>query len=383
MRHLLAIPLLLAVLWAVPAAAGEPTERLRTLFADANRLFLSSASEALLEDRLAAVRALLEDAFDAREAAAFALGREWEARTPAERDELVRLYADLVARAYLAWLGSHARVHGSGVEMTFESESVEGDRAVVGTTLETRAAGDVAIDYRMRRRDGRWAVHDVVVDGLSLAGSYRAQFQRVMQDGGAYPELLARLRDKASEATLIAIARSRRPQPVSAALPQVRSLVGAAAASAPAPPPPPVRLASAAPVSDTPLVERGTLGRAAHRPDATTVETPAAPAAAVVGPPPSAPSPAAVEAARPPAPVTRVPVTRRWFWIQVGAFRDTELASRLVERLRQYRVMVATRGRPSGALARVLVGPFEDRTAAAAALRELVAAGHRAFVAFE
>jgi cell division septation protein DedD len=67
----------------------------------------------------------------------------------------------------------------------------------------------------------------------------------------------------------------------------------------------------------------------------------------------------------------------------VGAFRDTELASRLVERLRQYRVTVATRGRPSGALARVLVGPFTDRTAAGAALRELVAAGHRAFVAFE
>jgi len=375
MRRLLAVPLLLAVLWAVPASAGEPTERLRTLFADANRLFLSSASGASLEDRLAAVRALLEDAFDAREAVAFALGREWEARTPAERDELARLYADLVARAYLAWLGSHARVHGSGVEMTFESESVEGDRAVVGTTLETRAGGDVAIDYRMRRREGRWVVHDVVVDGLGLADSYRAQFQRVMQDGGAYPELLARLRDKASAATLIAIARSRRPQ-------QARSLVGAAAASAPAPTPPPVRLASAAPVSDTPPVERRTVGQAAHRPDATTVQTPAAPAAAV-GPPPSAPSPTAVEAARSRAPVARVPIARRWFWVQVGAFRDTELASRLVERLGQYRVSVAARGRPSGALARVLVGPFTDRTAAGAALRELVAAGHRAFVAFE
>jgi cell division septation protein DedD len=269
-------------------------------------------------------------------------------------------------------------VHGSGVEMTFESELVEDDRAVVGTTLETRAGGDVAIDYRMRRREGRWVVHDVVVDGLSLADSYRAQFQRVMQDGGAYPELLARLRDKASAATLIAIARSRRPQPVSVASPPARSLVGTAAASAPAPTP--VWLASAAPVSDTPPVERRTVGQAAHRLDATTVETPAA---AVVGPPPRAPSPAAVEAERPPAPVTRVPVARRWFWIQVGAFRDTELASRLVERLRRYRVTVATRGRSSGALARVLVGPFTDRTAAGAALRELVAAGHRAFVAFE
>jgi len=155
----------------------------------------------------------------------------------------------------------------------------------------------------------------------------------------------------------------------------------AAAASALAPTPPPVRLASAAPVSDTPPVERRTVGQA-HRPDATTVQTPAAPAAAV-GPPPSAPSPTAVEAARSRAPVARVPIARRWFWVQVGAFRDTELASRLVERLGQYRVSVAARGRPSGALARVLVGPFTDRTAAGAALRELVAAGHRAFVAFE
>src|SRR5688572_553280 len=146
MRRLLAVPLLLAVLWAVPASAGEPTERLRTLFADANRLFLSPASGASLEDRLAAVRALLEDAFDAREAVAFALGREWQARTPAERDELARLYADLVARAYLAWLGSHARVHGSGV----------GDHLRVGVGRgRPRSGGHDPRDACRRRRGDR------------------------------------------------------------------------------------------------------------------------------------------------------------------------------------------------------------------------------------
>lgn len=358
-RRLLA-PALVVLALVSPVSAGEPTERLRTLFAEANRILLEPDSDTALEDRVAAIRALVNEAFDARAAAALALGREWQARTPAERDEFVRLYADLVERAYLAWIGSRARVHGDGVRIAFESESLHGEGATVVTTLQTRGGGEMPIEYRMNRRDGRWVVRDVVVDGLSLAASYRAQFHRVLQAGG-YPEVVERLHEKASPETRIAIMKAKRSR-----------MAGAAATA-------PVRLASAAPTSDAPPVAAPvvTTPVAVSPP-----QIPPARPAVVVSPPPSPTLRPAEIVTTPPAPAV-VPSVRKWFWIQVGAFRDTDAATRLVERLRKHSVTVATGGQRSEPLARVLVGPFTNRAAAASTLRELAAGGYRAFIAFE
>jgi phospholipid transport system substrate-binding protein len=301
LRRLVA-PTLLSLALATSASAGEPTQTLRKLFDGANRVLLDPGTTD--EARMAALRALVRDAFDAREAAGLALGREWQARTPAEREEFHRLYADVVESAYLGGVGSRARVHGDGIRVAFASESVQGAQATVVTTLETRAGGSVPVEYRMRRRESGWAVVDVVVEGLSLASSYRAQFQRFMQNG-TYADLVARLRATASTLTRVAVTV-----------------------------PAPVLIASAAPVSDAP------------------------------------PTPA-------------VSPERKRFWVQVGAFRDMDAVSRVVERLRTHSVMVATEARRSSPLARVLVGPFLDRAAAASVLKELTVGGYRAFIAFE
>ena len=388
-RHLLA-PALVALALVTPAAGGEPTERLRTLFDEANRILLAPDSDTALEERVTAIRALLNEAFDARESAALALGREWQARTPAERDEFVRLYAELVERAYLGWIGSRARVHGNGVRIAFESESVHGEHADVVTTLQTRGGGEMPVAYRMHRRDGRWLVRDVLVDGLSLAESYRAQVHRVMQTGG-YPELIERLHEKASNETRIAIMKARGTRVAgAAATAPVRVASAATATDAP-----PVRVAGAATATDAPPVSAPMLAM----PLATSPPhvTPSRAAVVVSSPPTQALRPAAIvtpaepAAPEPPAPVvmpapaasTMIPSARRRFWIQVGAFRDTDAASRLVERLRRHSVTVATGGPRSTPLARVLVGPFTNRSAAAAMLRELTAGGYRAFIAFE
>jgi len=43
------------------------------------------------------------------------------------------------------------------------------------------AGRGLALDYRMIRRAGRWVVYDVVVDGTSMVGNYRAQFARIIK----------------------------------------------------------------------------------------------------------------------------------------------------------------------------------------------------------
>jgi hypothetical protein len=61
-----------------------------------NRVLADPSYDDRLEDRLAAMRALVAEIVDFRNAASFALGFEWSARSTAEREEFARLFADLL-----------------------------------------------------------------------------------------------------------------------------------------------------------------------------------------------------------------------------------------------------------------------------------------------
>ena len=52
------------------------------------------------------------------------------------------------------------------------------------------------MDDRMLRRGDRWLIYDVRVEGVSLIGNYRTQFNNVLQTS-SYGELVKRMRTKA------------------------------------------------------------------------------------------------------------------------------------------------------------------------------------------
>jgi phospholipid transport system substrate-binding protein len=45
----------------------------------------------------------------------------------------------------------------------------------------------------MIRRGDRWLVYDVVIEGISLVGNYRTQFNKIIQTS-SYQELVKRLK---------------------------------------------------------------------------------------------------------------------------------------------------------------------------------------------
>src|SRR2546428_3264554 len=247
-RRLLAAVVLL-LLGAARAAAGAPTDRLRTLFDRANRLILAPEPDGGLEERVTAVRGLVNDVFDFDGAAALALGRHWEPLPPPARAAFTRLYADVIERAYLAWVGGKARVGEGGITIRWLDEVVEDDAATVSSVLLTRTGGEFPIEYRMVRRANDWLVRDVVVDGLSLAANYHVQFERVLQLG-SYDELVDRLREKAGP-----VARAQ------ATASAARAMV---AAPAPVGPPLPVFATSSAPCSPGAASQTRFEGRVPH-----------------------------------------------------------------------------------------------------------------------
>jgi phospholipid transport system substrate-binding protein len=163
-----------------PAWALSPTVVLEAFFARANSVLHSVDLPRGLEESRQAIRALVNEVFDFQEAAALALGPVWRSRSPEQQREFVQLFAEYLERGYVAMMSSKASVTG-GVTVQYLGESVAGESAMVTTTVLTRSGKELPIDYSMVRRGDRWAVRDVVIDGVSLVANYRAQFNRILR----------------------------------------------------------------------------------------------------------------------------------------------------------------------------------------------------------
>jgi phospholipid transport system substrate-binding protein len=139
-------------------------------------------------DRQAALRKVMERTIDFPDAARRALAVHWAARTPAERDEFIGLFRELVLASYAAQLDGY-RVD----RVIFVSEVADDDAVTVHTRVEAAQRAPVAIDYRLHRRNARWLVYDVLVEGVSLVANYRAQFNSVIRTK-SYSELIRRMK---------------------------------------------------------------------------------------------------------------------------------------------------------------------------------------------
>ena len=185
----------LLVLGLAPgAAAGPATDRLKP---EIERVLATLENPALrgdgkAQERRQVLRSITDGVFDWTEMSRRALGRHWSARTPAEQQEFIELFRDLIERAYLSKIERY-----TGEPIAFLSESLDGDLATVRTRITTKQNQDVPIDYRMSRQGDRWLVYDVLVESISLIANYRTQFDGIIK-ASSYQELIKRLKARAS-----------------------------------------------------------------------------------------------------------------------------------------------------------------------------------------
>ena len=293
---------------ATPVHAGPATERMREFFGTVNTILNDPATRSRPLERVARVKRLVTDIADVRGAAAAALEHEWDVRTPAERDEFTRLFAELLERGLVARLAGTVNPV-NGILMTWQGETRVNDEARVATVVESRDGRKIIVVYRMTERRGRWLVRDVVVDGISTTDNYRSQFKRVLRQG-SYATLVAQLRAKLGEETLMFAQASPVPKPVEEAATTRPSPAPRVVARAPAHPPaarataPPVARAGLPSVANAiaPSVAKAAAPSVA-RTAAPSVAKTAAPSVARAAAPTTAPIAAAPT---PPANETRV-----------------------------------------------------------------------------
>ena len=174
---LLAVALVLGL--GTNSWAGAPTDQLRT-YTDQILKVLESPGLSLPEKR-AAVRKIASEVFDTMETAQRVLAQHWQQRTPAEREEFAKLFGNLLEQTYISRIDEYG-----GEKLTYVSEQVDGDRAVVRARIITSKGTEVPVESRLLQKGDRWLIYDILVENLSLISNYRSQFDRVIRTSG-YP----------------------------------------------------------------------------------------------------------------------------------------------------------------------------------------------------
>ena len=184
--------LLILVLGAGEAGAGMPTDQIKATVDKALTVLRDPRFKppAKLNDRRDQLRQILFARFDFTEMAKRALGANWRRRTPQEQEEFVRLFTDVLERAYAGIIESY-----TDEKIVYVSERIEGNYADVVSKIMTAKGEEYSVNYKAHLVSNEWKVYDVIAENISLVNNYRSQFNRVISHS-SYEDLVGRLRTK-------------------------------------------------------------------------------------------------------------------------------------------------------------------------------------------
>jgi len=136
-----------------------------------------SLSEAQKKSRF---RSLLFTDFDMDTIGRFSLGSYWNSTSPAQRQEYLSLFREMIAKVYAQRFESY-----NGQKFEVRSSRADGEKdTLVSSVIVPNDKPEVQVDWRVRYKDGHYKVVDVVVEGVSMAVTQRSDFSSVIQQGG-------------------------------------------------------------------------------------------------------------------------------------------------------------------------------------------------------
>jgi phospholipid transport system substrate-binding protein len=106
--------------------------------------------------------------------------RIWNGATNAQRREFEKLFTTTVIRTYASALTNYA-------DQTIKFYPVRGGTSAgtveVNSQIISSQSGPINVSYRLVRTGGGWRLYDMSVEGVSMLGSFRAQFSDILSQG--------------------------------------------------------------------------------------------------------------------------------------------------------------------------------------------------------
>jgi phospholipid transport system substrate-binding protein len=174
------LPLILGVARLSGAASvDDPATMLRSSVDEILSIAYSGRGNESLPAR---VRPSIEKSFALDLVTRQAMGPGWRQFSAAEQKHVTDLFSELLIRTYSARVVGTSRPkisYGTPVELAT-------DRREIPSRVITSTSNDpIAVVYRLIRLPAGWRVYDVLIEGVSFVANYRAQFEGIIQKGGA------------------------------------------------------------------------------------------------------------------------------------------------------------------------------------------------------
>ena len=181
---------------AVPAAAQELgpealVKKVTTEVLDA----IQKDKELQAGDRHKALKLAEEKVLphiDFRESTRLAAGQAWKQANPQQQERLVAEFRSMLVRTYSNAIDAYRGQTMKVMPVRMKPGDTE---ATVRNQYVSLGNRPVAVDYAMRKTPEGWKIYDIVVEGMSLVITYRAEFNAVVRQSGI-DGLIKRLAEK-------------------------------------------------------------------------------------------------------------------------------------------------------------------------------------------
>ena len=134
------------------------------------------------ETLAARVRPALEKCFAFDLVTRQAMGPGWRQFSANDQKRTIDLFSELMIRTYSARVVGTQRpkiVYGTPVELA-------PDRREIPIRVTTSTSNEpIAVVNRLIKLPAGWRIYDVLIEGVSFVANYRAQFDEIIQKGGA------------------------------------------------------------------------------------------------------------------------------------------------------------------------------------------------------
>lgn len=137
--------------------------------------------DATAEQRVDGFRGLFREYFAVRSIGRWTLGRHWRKATPAQRQEFLRRFEDLIVLGQIKRFGNYT---GGRVDV-IKAELNNANTATV-FSLVVPAQGDapIPVNWRVGHKNGIYRITDVIIHGTSMSQTLRSDFGATIRRNG-------------------------------------------------------------------------------------------------------------------------------------------------------------------------------------------------------
>ncbi len=138
---------------------------------------------------------MFKEFFDLPGIGRFVLARYWRAASPEEQAKFTTLFEDVLvytwSRRFSEYNGQTLKVSGQ------QPDGTEG--TLVKSTIIGNNNSHFGVDWRLRKRPEGFRVLDIVVEGVSMAITYRQDYATVISQTGSFAGLLGRMESQVAD----------------------------------------------------------------------------------------------------------------------------------------------------------------------------------------